>query len=383
MGLAQKKRKTPIPSGRRLALLICNGSFPNVPNYMLPGPAKDAKLLEAVLSDAATCRFNVCSLVDRGLLEVRREIARICADASDSDTLLIYYSGNGFPGQDGSLYLLVADSDGEYPHATALDAEFILSQLRESKCRRIVLIVDGCHAGAFFTHNRGIPNGLYAITSCGADEMCNDTPEGGAFTVALCAGLRDASADTDGDGLVSVDELHEFVKQKLRADGHVGTPQKWVWNVPEPIFITAVPRHVFISYAREDMAQVDRLAQALQSEGLSLWIDRKDIQSGNWKERVTGGLNHARAVIVLLTSAAFSSPAVRKELAFAAKKNVPVIPVQMEQIPNHLIPDWFTLDYDELHRHTIDAKRYDEGVRELASAIRKFRAADVQKAGLR
>jgi uncharacterized caspase-like protein len=383
MSLTRNKSKTPTLTGRRLALLICNGSFPNIPNFKLVGPAKDAKLLKTVLSDSDTCRFSVCALVDRGLLEVRREIARICADASENDTLLIYYSGNGFPGKDGSLYLLVADSDGEYPHATALDAEFILSQLRDSKCRRIILMVDGCHAGAFFTQNRGIPNGLYAITSCGADEMCGDTPEGGAFSLALCAGLRDAAADTDGDGLVSIDELHEFVKQKLRADGHTGTPQKWVWNVPEPIFVTAVPRHVFLSYAREDMAEVDRLAQALQAEGLSVWIDRKGIQSGNWKERVADGLNRARAVVVLLTSAAFASPAVRKELAFAAKKKVPIIPVQLEQIPDKLVPDWFTLDYDELHRHVIDTKRYDEGVKELASAICKLRTPDLQQDSLR
>jgi hypothetical protein len=380
MGPARNKHKTAIPSGRRLALLVCNGSFPKIGNYNLIGPAKDAQLLQTVLSDAETCRFNVCSLVDKGLLEVRREIARMRADASGNDTLLIYYSGNGFPGHDGSLYLLVADSDGDYPHATALDAEFILSQLRDSKCRRILLIVDGCHAGAFFTNNRGIPNGLYAITSCGADELCTDTSEGGAFTLALCAGLRDAAADSDGDGLVSVDELHEFVKQKLRNDGRQGTPQKWVWNVPEPIFITVVPRHVFISYAREDVVQVDLLVQALKAEGLSIWIDRQDVQSGSWKERVTEGLNRARAMIVVLTSAAFASAAVRKELAFAAKKNVPIIPVQMEQFPDNIVPDWFTLDYDELHRHTIDPKRYKESVRDLSSAIRKIRAASAPEA---
>ncbi|HRC43296.1 MAG TPA: TIR domain-containing protein [Nitrospira sp.] len=377
MGLTRNKRKTPTFAGRRLALVICNGGFRSVPNQLV-GPAKDAKLLETVLSDSETCRFSVCVLVNRGLLEVRREIARICTDASENDTLLIYYSGNGFLDQDESLYLVVADSDGKYPHATALDAEFILSQLRNSRCRRIILMVDACHAGAFFTQNRGIPNGLYAITSCGAKETCADTPEGGAFTLALCAGLRDAAADTDGDGLVSIDELHEFVKQKLRADGHMGLPQKWVWNVPEPIFVTAVPRHVFLSYAREDMAKVDRLAQALQAGGLSVWVDRKGIQSGNWKERVTDGLNRARAVVVLLTSTSFASSAVRKELAFAAKKNVPIIPVQLEQIPDKLVPDWFTLDYDELHCHAIDAKRYDEGVKELASAICTLRIPNLQ-----
>lgn len=279
--------------------------------------------------------------------------------------------------------MLVADSDGEFPHAKALDAEFILSQLRDSKCRRIILMVDGCHAGAFFTQNRGIPNGLYAITSCGADEMYADTPEGGAFSLALCAGLRDAAVDTDGEGLVSIDELREFVKQALRADGHMGTPQKWVWNVPEPIFVTAVQRHVFLSSAREDMAEVDRPAQVLQAEGLSVWIDRKGIQSGNWKERVADGLNRARAVVVLLPSTSFASPAVRKELAFAAKKNAPIIPVQLEETPDKLVPDWFTLDYDELHRHAIDTKRYDEGVKELASAICRFRTPDLKQCALR
>ncbi len=337
------------------------------------GPAKDAKLLQLVLSDVETCRFSVRSLLDRGLIEVRREIASICADASEQDTLLIYYSGNGFPGQDGSLYLLVADSDGEYPHATALDNEFILSQLRSSKCRHIVLVIDACHAGAFFTHNRGIPNGLYAITSSGADELCDDTPEGGAFSRALCGGLRNAAADADGDGLVSIDELHEFVKQELRNEGHKGTPQKWVWNVPGVIYITAVPRPVFLSYAREDMAEADQLARSLETEGIAVWIDWQGIQSGNWKERVTDGLNRARAVVVLLTSASFHSSAVRKELGFAAKKNIPIIPVQLGEMEDGAAPDWFTLDYDELHRHIIEPKRYGEGVKDLASAICKLR----------
>jgi hypothetical protein len=373
MGINLKKIEPPTVAGRRLALLICNGSFKNIPNYGLPGPAKDAERLEAVLSDADTCRFSVSKLLDAGLLEVRHEIARICADASEEDTLLIYYSGNGLAGSDGSLYLLVNDSNAEYPEATALDAEFVLSRLRNSKCRKIILMVDACYAGAFFNHNRGIPNGFYAITSCGADEICNDTPEGGAFSLALCAGLRNGEADRDGDGLVSIDELHEYVKRTLRAQGYESTPQKWVWNVPEPIFVTAVPRHVFLSYAREDKVEVDRLAQALQAEGLSVWIDRKGIKEGNWKERVTNGLNRARAVVVLLSPSSFASIPVRKELAFADNKKVPIIPLQLGEIPDEIVPDWFTLDYYELHRHIINAEEYDDGVKELVSAICNIR----------
>lgn len=361
---------------RRLALVICNGSFPEVPNYLL-GPAKDAVLLDATLSDPETCRFAVRCLVDQGLLAVRREIARICADASEEDTLLIYYSGNGFLGE-GSLYLMVSDSDRELLHATALDAEFVLAQLRRSSCRKIILLIDCCHAGAFFNNNRGIPDGLYAITSCGAEEICRDTPEGGVFTLALVAGLRGAAADRDGDGKVSIDELHEFIKEHLRSIEAPQMPQKWVWNVPEPIAIANVPRHVFLSYAREDKAAIERLAEALKAEGLSVWIDLEGIRSGNWQKRVTEGLNFARALVVLLTKHSLASDAVKNEIGFAARRGVPILPIQTKDLQENDLPDWYALEFIDLHRHTINMRRYLEGVRALAAAIRTSRRSKIQ-----
>ena len=34
-----------------------------------------------------------------------------------------------------------------------------------SRCRRQLLMMDGCHSGAFFAYNRGIPDGFCAIMS--------------------------------------------------------------------------------------------------------------------------------------------------------------------------------------------------------------------------
>jgi hypothetical protein len=380
MSRSNKVSKRADPIGRRLALLICYSKFLNW-KTTLPGPVKDAKNMEAALSNPETCKFQVTVFLNRRLIEVRREIARICADAGEQDTLLIYYSGNGFTGPDNSFYLAVVDSDRNFPHATALDAEFILTQLRNSRCRRIVLIVDGCHSGAFFEHNRGIPNGLFAITSCAADQVTGDTAEGGVFSLALCSGLNDAAADANGDGLVSIDELFEFVKQKLQGNEDGSIPQKWEWNVQEPIFITAVPRHIFLSYSRKDSAEADKLEQRLRAQGLPIWVDRHGgIESGNWKDRVTAGLNHARALIVLLTPASLESSAVRKEMAFASRKSVPIIPVQLKEIPEEEIPDWFTLDYDELHRHMIDPTRYEEGVTNIVNAIGRLRKQKERRA---
>lgn len=368
------EEKTDAAPARRVALVVCNGSFAKIA-WSLPGPAKDAALLERVLADPAVGGFEVTPLVDQGLLDVRREIARVCAQAGPQDTVLIYYSGNGFKGTDGDFYLTVADSEPDFVEATGIEAEYVLSNLRRSKSRKNVLVVDACHAGAFFDRNRGIPDGLYAITSCGADEACGDTPDGGMFTQALVEGLRTAAADADGDGLVSIDELHGFVKRRLAERDAPGTPLKWVWNVRDPIYLTQVPKHVFLSYAREDLAAVEELKAALQAEGLAVWIDREGIKSGSWKERVTEGLNRARALVLWATPDAFSSTAVRKELAFAATKGVPIIPVAPGPVLEDALPDWYMLDYGELHRHELDPEQLAEGARGLAAAIRSAGAA--------
>ncbi|HSO86425.1 MAG TPA: TIR domain-containing protein [Draconibacterium sp.] len=362
-----------IKEGDRNALLICNGEFPFIPDIRLNGPAKDAKILNSVFSNHDIGQFKVQVLIDKGLVEVRREISRICNESNSDDTILIYYSGNGIKFKDDSLYLLVNDSDSRYLEATTLDSDFILSQLRHSKCRKIILLIDCCFSGAFFNHNRGIPNGLYAVTSCGADEVCYDTVEGGAFSLAIYNGLIGSAADNTGDGRVTIDELHEFAKKWIKENGFSQNPKKWVWNVPEPIYVGNTQKHVFLSYSREDREKADLLLKALESEGLSVWIDRKKIHSGSWKERVMEGLNKARALVFLMTKESLNSLVVKKEIDFATKKKIPIIPVQIDAKMDDFLPDWYLLEYDELHRHLIISENYIEGVKELVLAIQNVK----------
>ena len=47
------------------------------------------------------------------------------------------------------------------------------------------------------------------------------------------------------------------------------------------------PKHVFISYVRENKKDVDRLCQDLESNGVNVWLDRNDIKPGaRWKEAI-------------------------------------------------------------------------------------------------
>ena len=367
-------------TARRRALLICNGTFRDLGLPKLEGVRKDYRAMSRVLGDPEIGGFEVTALLDKPLLAVRKAIAVACRETGAEDTLLIYYSGYSFCGSDDSLYLPVADSDKEYPDATAVDAEFILSRIRQSRCRRVVLLVDGCHSGAFFNNNRGIPDGLFAITACAADQMTVDTPKGGAFTRALVEGLESPATDLDGDGCLSIDELHRFVADRIKALGYEATPQKWVWNVREPIRIAASQPRVFLSYCRKDVAVAEKLKGALEANGFSIWLDLEDIQSGDWKTRVTDGLNRARALVFLMTPDSLAAPAVQKELQFALAKEVPIIPVQTETLIGDALPDWYRFEYDNIHRHTLDASLPPSAVRKLVEAIRNARRKVGEKA---
>jgi len=53
------------------------------------------------------------------------------------------------------------------------------------------------------------------------------------------------------------------------------------------------PRHVFISYVRENQEQIDRLCQDLDRNGVKVWLDRKSIKPGaRWKDAIREAIRH-------------------------------------------------------------------------------------------
>jgi hypothetical protein len=367
--MGAKKRKVKEP--RRIAVIISNGTFSDSGFPRLLGTTIDNKELSMILSDPELGGFEVNSLVDQGLLAVRKAIALSCSTAERDDTLLIYYSGTGALSQDGNLYLPVADSESSLFFATAIEADFVLSQLRNSPCRRIVLIIDGCHSGAFFQNNRGIPDGMIAVTACSATEYGYETPEGGAFTRGVIEGLTAGRADRDNDGKVSVDELYEFVKEYVRKTDFPMHPQKWVWNLPEPIFLVNVPRPVFISYARENFEFARMLSEELEINRISTWVDKEGIKSGqDWLQRIASVLDSARCLLLVLSPHSLESKWVRRELEFADKKGIQIIPVLFESCE---LPSWFELQFGRIQRHMINRENFKQEIPPLIDSIHAAR----------
>jgi hypothetical protein len=185
------------PAPRRLALLIGNGRVrsQNGDGYAvaIPGSDKDLEVLGGVLGDSECAGFEVRTLFEPTMIDMRRELARAARDAGPADTLVLYYSGTSTLGADRSLYLPAIDSDVEFLEATCLESDYVLSCLRRSRCWHQLVIMDGCHSGAFFTQNRRLPDGFCAIMACGPDEMSYCDSDGGFFTRLLVEGLSSRS----------------------------------------------------------------------------------------------------------------------------------------------------------------------------------------------
>lgn len=368
------------PAPRRLALLIGNGKVRGSggEGYALdmPGIEKDLDHLGALLGDAEFAGFEVVRLWQPSLLDARREIARATRSLATEDTLVLYYSGTSIRGHDGLLYLPVSDSDVDYLEATCLDSDYVLSCLRACASRHQLLMMDGCHAGAFFVDNRGIPDGFCAIMACGPDEVTYGDSEGGMFTKLLLEGLRGARADADGDGIVTTEELFDHVRERSqqRDDGCATTPQMWTWNLPQPIQLVAVRQKVFVSYRRADSASADALLARLEAEGYGVWLDRSDIVGGKrWRAAIEQALQECDVVVFMISQAALQSDEVYKELARALELGKPIVPLRLDEAP---LFGWFNDKLGALQHIAFDAKDKAQGWwRPLVHALRQARKA--------
>jgi adenylate cyclase len=74
---------------------------------------------------------------------------------------------------------------------------------------------------------------------------------------------------------------------------------------------------VFISYKRENLAAVNRLAEALRSEGVGVWWDQDIAPNAPWEATIEKELKAARLVIVAWSPASVASDNVKAEARWA------------------------------------------------------------------
>ncbi|MEV6526976.1 caspase family protein [Longispora sp. NPDC051575] len=222
--------------GRRVALVIANHQYSDPGLRQLTAPANDAEALAAVLGDPEIAGFEVTTLVDEPHHRVGAAIGDFYRDRRHDDLALLYFSGHGLKDDAGRLYLAMTDTRRDSLLFTALSAQQLDQAMEGCVSRRMVLILDCCYSGAFPAGRlaKGDPQvhalerlggrGRTVLTASDATQYAfeGDQVTGSAvqsvFTRHLVAGLRDGTADLDGDGDITLDELYSYVHDRVTAE---------------------------------------------------------------------------------------------------------------------------------------------------------------------
>ncbi len=92
-------------------------------------------------------------------------------------------------------------------------------------------------------------------------------------------------------------------------------------------------RDVFLSYSSEDKTQADAVCAALEARGFSVWIAPRDIPPGaNRAGSTAEAIGGAKALVLILSSAANNSAQVLREVQQAISREATVVPFQIEAI---------------------------------------------------
>jgi uncharacterized caspase-like protein len=241
--------------GKRRALIVATDEYNDPKLKRLRAPARDAKELGRVLREPSIGDFQVTVVMNEPEHKIRRAIAALFKDCSRADVVLLHLACHGVKDEDGNLYFATVDTEEGNLDPTAVSAEWVNRQMTRSRSQRVLLLLDCCFSGAF-AHgfiargDRGIDikerfegRGRVVLTASNAMEYAwegNQLSGGGTpsvFTGALVDGLETGAADRDGDGRISVDELYDYVHDRVREVTPNQTPGKWAFDVQGELYV--------------------------------------------------------------------------------------------------------------------------------------------------
>ena len=229
----------PQPQGVRIprsyALVVGIANYQNLAAVQqLQFPERDAEAIYSILISTEGGNFraeNVHKLVGpkATLARLRYELEEwLPSVAKDDDRVLIYFAGHGFV-YGGKAYLAPYDFDLKNIAATGYGMDALGRDIGvKIKGKWKVLLTDSCHSGAInpdadvqlINGTLGTLNkSLFSLTASRDRERSFESKDWGGghgiFTYYVVKGLEGA-ADESGDGIVTADELAEYVHRNVR-----------------------------------------------------------------------------------------------------------------------------------------------------------------------
>jgi formylglycine-generating enzyme required for sulfatase activity len=215
---------------RKIALLIGMSEYYSLGLDTLPQAEKNADDLYRVLFDPELGDFpvrNIELLKSPDKSHMKRKIDWLFNNREKDDLLLFYFAGHGVLDEKDRLDLTATDTflkdDGCLEPSTAINSTYLLNCINNSKSERKVIILDACYSGAIAQGltGRGTAGvklkesfggkGTAILASSNTLERTWD----GIYTRYLVEGIETGAADLDRDGWISLEDLHNYVVNRV------------------------------------------------------------------------------------------------------------------------------------------------------------------------
>lgn len=323
----------------------------------LPGAVKDVDAVKQVLLRPDIGGFvesDVTVLKNPIRQEMEDEIEKLFVSRQKDDLLLLFFSGHGIKDDTGKLYLGTRHtrktSQGELIRSSAVAASFVHENMERSRSKRQVVILDSCFSGAFAEGLSAKDDGSVnireqlggegrAILTSSSSTQYSFEQEGldlSIYTHYLIEGITTGEADIDGDGVVSIDELHEYASRKVREIQPAMKPELYAIREGFKIRLTKVPPgDPNEKYAKEVRRYVSR--------GNVSFVGRKILDA----QRISLGLSEveARAIedeILAVARQEFREKLQRYEQDFteAIQQEIPLSEADIDSLRQNLKQIW-------------------------------------------
>jgi hypothetical protein len=187
-------------------------------------------------------------------------------------------------------------------------------------------------------------------------------------------GLR-RKAEDDEALTGSIDRLAESVCRLLRAHlSAADAPRAEPMAPEEPKRPTASPgsHDVYLCYASHDKAAADAICAQLERDGVRCWIAPRDIlPQQEWSQSIISALSAAKVFVLVFSSSANESSAVRREVERAVHDGLPIVPFRIADVA----PSG-SLQFFISTRHWLDGFEgsFDQRLSDLSRVVKRMLA---------
>ncbi len=192
----------------------------------------DARAFKKTLINQGWDEDHIKCLIDEQAtqLNIKEALAGWLTKTSKDDTVVLYWSGHGYPDPSDSrkVYFACHDTDISKPY-TGWRMDKVVDAIKEIEPRNVVVIADTCHAGKLMTRSnekgisvrpyveqlrqkKKVPPGWIYMVGAETDRKAIEHSKwsNGAFSYCLTQGLE-GKADVNGDGEVTMLELKAYM----------------------------------------------------------------------------------------------------------------------------------------------------------------------------